>query len=163
MNSSLNLKTGWDHGDVRHLGVGNGKRLDTSAHSNSADVGDGGASVDVWTLAGTAAAPSVGNLFEGDLSFGSAEALGPGVSTFTTNAPADGSYSLTPTAVGSTGNASAASAALIPVTSDTPAQSSSLTVGPAQSVTVAAGATVEISGAGCTSGDVCRHDRHAQA
>ena len=115
---------------------------------NSADVGDGGASVDVWTLAGTAAAPSVGNLFEGDLSFGSAEALGPGVSTFTTNAPADGSYSLTPTAVGSTGNASAASAAPIPVTSDTPAQSSLLAVGPAQSVTVAAGATVEISGAG---------------
>ena len=115
--------------------------------SNSADVVDVGTSVDVWTLAGTAAAPSVGNLFEGDLSFGSAEALGPGVSTFTTNAPADGSYSLTPTAVGSTGNASAASAALIPVTSDTPAQSSSLTVGPAQSVTVADGVTVEVSGA----------------
>ena len=113
--------------------------------SNPADVVDVGTSVDVWTLAGTAAAPSVGNLFEGDLSFGSAEALGPGVSTFTTNAPADGSYSLTPTAVGGLATP-VRHPSLIPVTSDTPAQSSSLTVGPAQSVTVADRATVEISG-----------------
>ena len=114
--------------------------------SNPADVVDVGTSVDVWTLAGTAAAPSVGNLFEGDLSFGSAEALGPGVSTFTTNAPADGTYSLTPTATKSASDASAASSP-IPVTSDASAQSSSLNVGPAQSVTVADGVTVEVSGA----------------
>ena len=64
--------------------------------SNSGDVGYGGTNVDVWTLAGTAAAPSgqsFENLFESNLPFGSAEVFGPNISTFITEALADGALS----------------------------------------------------------------------
>ena len=64
--------------------------------SNPGDVGYGGTNVDVWTLAGTAAAPSgqsVENLFESNLLFSSAEAFGPGVPAFITGAIADNTFS----------------------------------------------------------------------
>ena len=64
--------------------------------SNPGDVGYGGTNVDVWTLAGTAAAPSgqsVENLFESNLLFSSAEAFGPGVPAFMTEALADNTFS----------------------------------------------------------------------
>ena len=59
---------------------------------NSGDVGYGGTKVDIWTLAGTVAAQyvqSVDNLLESNLLFGSADAFGPDVSAFITEALAN--------------------------------------------------------------------------
>ena len=101
------------------------------------------------TLAGTAAAQSTVNLFDGDVLLGSAETDAAGVWTFTTDTLADGTYSLTAAVIDSTGATSVVSVPIV-VTVGAAAQSS-ITVNAGPPVTVADGAAVEIDGASAQS------------
>ena len=115
-----------------------------SFSGNTGDFGDGGVNPGVWMLAGTAAAPSTMNLFDGDVLLGSAMAEGSGVWTSSPGTWADGTYSLTAAAMDWPGNVSFASPP-IGAAADTGTQLSTVFSG-ASTVAVTNGATVAIDG-----------------